>query len=137
MTVSTRRPSFSSRFRTAASAGNMLRTGAGRVACSRRPPAPGVVIVSPLVKDAAFVREFDASARAVSRICRRTGRPGLEGRLLALVQAGYIDSGVTESVRIRRAEAAAKKTIRWIRAKRLLASTRGAVDGAAARRATT
>ena len=30
---------------------------------------------------------------------------GLEARLLAFVQAGYLDSGVTESVRIRRAEA--------------------------------
>lgn len=40
---------------------------------------------------------------------------------MALVQAAYIDSGVTESVRIRRQEAVAKKTIRWIRAKRLLA----------------
>jgi hypothetical protein len=37
------------------------------------------------------------------------------------MQAGYLDSGVTESVRIRRAEALEKKTIRWIRAKRLLA----------------
>src|SRR5262249_45632506 len=46
---------------------------------------------------------------------------GIEARLMALVQASYIDSEITESVRIRRQEAAAKKTIRWIRAKRLLA----------------
>jgi hypothetical protein len=46
---------------------------------------------------------------------------GLEARLLALVQAGYLGSGVTESVRIRRQEAIAKKTIRWIGAKRALA----------------
>jgi hypothetical protein len=47
---------------------------------------------------------------------------GLEGRLMALIQAGYLDSGVTESVKIRRAEAIAKKSIRWIRSKRLLAA---------------
>ena len=41
---------------------------------------------------------------------------------MALVQAAYIDSGITESVRIRRAEATAKKTIRFIRAKRLIAA---------------
>ena len=40
---------------------------------------------------------------------------------MALLQSAYIGSGVTESVRIRRAEAAAKKSIRWIGAKRLLA----------------
>src|SRR5262249_12953439 len=43
-------------------------------------------------------------------------------RLLALAQAAYIDSGVTESVRIRRQEAVAKRSIRWIRAKRIIAS---------------
>ena len=62
---------------------------------------------------------------------------GLEARLFALVQAAYLDSGVTESVQIRRAEAAAKKTIRWIGAKRMLASIARAVDGAHGRRATT
>ena len=41
---------------------------------------------------------------------------------MALVQAAYIDSGVTESVRIRKQEAIAKKSIRWIRAKSLIAT---------------
>jgi hypothetical protein len=102
------------------SAGNVLRTGlVARLLQS--PIAPEVVIVSPLVKDAAFVREFEhARVRFEDLPAHRPA--GLEGRLLALVQAAYIDSGITESVRIRRAEAAAKKSIRWIRAKRLLAS---------------
>jgi hypothetical protein len=102
------------------SAGNVLRTGlVGRLLDSAA--KPGVVIVSPLVKDAAFVREFEHPRVRFEDLPPH--RPeGLEGRLLALVQAGYIDSGVTESVRIRRAEAVAKKSIRWIRAKRLLAA---------------
>jgi hypothetical protein len=101
-------------------AGNVLRTGVvGRLLDSAA--APDVVIVSPLVKDAAFTREFGHPRVHFEDLPPH--RPeGLEGRLLALVQAGYIDSGVTESVRIRRAEAVAKKSIRWIRAKRLLAS---------------
>jgi len=102
------------------SAGNVLRTGlVARLLGS--PAAPVVVIVSPLVKDTAFVREFEHARVRFEDLPPH--RPvGLEGRLLALVQSGYIDSGVTESVKIRRAEAVAKKTIRWIRAKRLLAS---------------
>ena len=101
-------------------AGNVLRTGlVSRLLAS--PSAPLVVIVSPLVKDAVFVREFE-HARVRFEDLPPHRPAGLEGRLLALVQAGYIDSGVTESVRIRRAEAVAKKTMRWIRAKRLLAA---------------
>jgi hypothetical protein len=102
------------------SAGNVLRTGlVARLLASAA--APVVVIISPLVEDAAFVREFEHSRVRFEPLPAH--RPsGLEARLFALVQAAYIDSGVTESVKIRRAEAAAKKTIRWIRAKRLLAS---------------
>ncbi len=102
------------------SAGNVLRTGlVTRLLASAE--APVLVIISPLVEDAAFVREFDHSRVRFEPLPPH--RPsGLEARLFALVQAAYIDSGVTESVKIRRAEAAAKKTIRWIRAKRLLAT---------------
>jgi hypothetical protein len=101
------------------SAGNVLRTGlVDRLLDS--PASPDVVIVSPLVRDPAFVREFEH--RRVKFEDLPPHRPaGLEGRLLALVQAAYIDSGVTESVKIRRAEAVAKKSIRWIRGKHLLA----------------
>jgi CDP-Glycerol:Poly(glycerophosphate) glycerophosphotransferase len=102
------------------SAGNVLRTGlVNRLLAS--PSAPVLVIVSPLVEDAAFVREFEHPRVRFEPLPRHTPS-GVEGRLFALVQAAYIDSGVTESVKIRRAEAAAKKTIRWIRLKRLLAS---------------
>ena len=101
------------------SAGNVLRTGLV-TRLLQSPLAPEVVVVSPLVKDAAFVREFE-HARVRFEDLPPHRPAGLEGRLLALVQAAYIDSGVTESVKIRRAEAVAKKSIRWIRAKRLLA----------------
>ena len=102
------------------SAGNVLRTGlVNRLLASAA--APIVVIASPLVEDGAFVREFE-HARVRFEPLPPHRPAGLEGRLFALVQAAYIDSGVTESVKIRRAEAAAKKTIRWIGLKRLIAS---------------
>jgi hypothetical protein len=79
-----------------------------------------VVLLSPLVHDPAFVREFEH--RRVRFEHLPPHRPaGLEARLMAFVQAGYIGSGVTESVRIRRAEAAASGSIRWVAAKRALA----------------
>ena len=102
-------------------AGNMLRTGL----LSRLLAARGdlrVVIVSPLSKDEAFVREFGHDRVTFEDLPAH--RPeGLEARLLAIVQAGYIASEVTESVRIRRQEAIAKKSIRFIRTKRALAAT--------------
>src|SRR5204862_1121805 len=79
-----------------------------------------VVIVSPLVKDPAFVQEFKR-ARVTFEDLPPHMPSGLEGRLMALIQAGYLDSGVSESVKIRRDEAIAKKSVRFIRAKRLLA----------------
>lgn len=102
-----------------ASAGSVLRTGlVGRLLDAHESVA--VVLVSPLVNDPAFVREFEH--RRVRFEDLPPHRPaGLEARLMALVQSAYIGSGVTESVRIRRAEAAAKKSIRWVGAKRLLA----------------
>lgn len=101
------------------SAGSVLRTGLiGRLLDASE--ATEVVLISPLVNDAAFVREF--GHRRVRFEELPPHRPsGLEARLIGMLQASYIGSGVTESVRIRRAEAAAKKTIRWIAAKRLLA----------------
>ena len=101
-------------------AGNILRTGlVGRLLAMHEDSE--VVLASPLVRDAAFAREFDhPRIRLEDLPPHRPG--GLEARLGAIVQAAYIDSGVTESVRIRRQEAVAKKSIRWIRAKRLLAS---------------
>lgn len=103
-----------------ASAGNILRSGLiDRLLEARRDVE--VVVVSPLVKDDAFVQEF--SQRRVTFEDLPPHVPaGLEGRLMALIQAGYLDSGVTESVKIRRAEAIAKKSVRFIRTKRLLTS---------------
>jgi hypothetical protein len=100
------------------SAGNVLRAGlVDRLLASSRDVE--VVIVSPLVKDEAFVREFERQRVRFEDLPPH--RPaGLEARLMALIQAGYLGSGVTESVRIRREEAVRKKTIRWIRTKRLL-----------------
>jgi hypothetical protein len=102
-------------------AGNVLRTGLlGRLLGA--PEKPDVVVLSPLAKDEAFLREFERPRVRFEDLPPH--RPaGLEGRLMALVQAGYLESGVTESVRIRREEALAKKTIRWMRAKRLLAAS--------------
>ncbi len=101
-------------------AGNILRTGViARVL--ETDPAVRVVMVSPLVKDPNFAREF--SHPRISLEDLPPHRPaGLEARLLALVQAAYLDSGVTESVKIRRAEALEKGTVRWVKAKKLLAS---------------
>jgi hypothetical protein len=112
-------------------AGNVLRTGLVDSLLSAHADAD-IVILSPLVKDPGFVREFARDRIRFEDLPAH--RPaGLEGRLMALIQASYIDSGVTESVKIRRQEAAAKKTIRWIRAKRLLA---GAIAPSMVRHAT-
>ena len=61
--------------------------------CSMHDRDLRVVIVSPLVNDPAFRARGRAPARDASRICRRIGRQGLEARLLALMQAGYLESG--------------------------------------------
>ena len=101
-------------------AGNILRTGLVKRLLSSHAGCD-IVLVSPLARDPAFVREFEEPRVRFEDLPPH--RPeGLEARLMALVQAAYIDSGVTESVRIRKQEAMAKKSIRWIRTKRLLAS---------------
>jgi hypothetical protein len=100
-------------------AGNILRTGLVKRLLGSHDDCE-IVLVSPLVRDPAFVREFEHPRVRFEDLPPH--RPeGLEGRLMALVQAAYIDSGVTESVRIRRQEAIARKSIRWIRAKSLIA----------------
>ena len=101
-------------------AGNMLRTGMLQRVLDAIPELR-VVIVSPLARDAQFVREHSSARVAVEDLPAHVPS-GLEARLLGLIQATYLDSAVTASVRIRRAEALAKGTVRWIRAKRLLAS---------------
>jgi hypothetical protein len=102
-----------------AAAGNLLRTGTIErlLAADDR---TRVVLISPMARDPEFVREASHPRVTFEDLPAHTPS-GLEARLLALMQAGYLDSGVTESVRIRRAEALANGTVRWIRAKRLLA----------------
>jgi CDP-Glycerol:Poly(glycerophosphate) glycerophosphotransferase len=102
-----------------ASAGNMLRHGLlGRLLAADR--SLRIVIASPLTRDAGFSREF--SQPGVSFEDQRRHAPsGLEARLQALMQAAYLESGITESVRIRRAEAHAKGLVRWVGAKARLA----------------
>ena len=101
-------------------AGNMLRTGVvSRVLDSF--PSVRIVLVSPLVKDAGFTNEF-THPRIVLEDLPAHQPVGLEARLLALVQAAYLDSGVTESVKIRRAEALEKGSVRWVKAKKVIAS---------------
>jgi UDP-N-acetylglucosamine 2-epimerase len=103
-----------------ASAGNMLRTGMVQRLLDTAADVE-VVIASPLVDDVAFVQEFRHPRVHFEPLPPH--RPaGLEARLMALIQASYVDSAVTEAVKIRRQEAIAKKTMRFIRAKRLLAS---------------
>ncbi len=100
-------------------AGNMLRTGIlSRVLESNS--SLRVVMMSPLVKDASFVREFSHPRVTFEDLAPH--RPaGLEARLMALMQAGYLESGVTSSVKIRREEALAKGIVRWLPAKRAIA----------------
>ena len=103
-----------------ASAANVLRTGIARRLLDAHQTAR-LILFSPLVKDPAFVAEF-GHPRIVFEDLPPHTPAGLEGRLLALIQASYIDSAICESVKIRRAEAIAKGSLRWIRAKSLLAA---------------
>jgi len=101
-------------------AGNILRTGVvSRVLAAH--PSVRVVLVSPLVQDAGFSKEF-TDPRIVLEDLPAHRPTGLEARLMALVQAAYLDSGVTESVKIRRTEATEKGAVRWVKAKKLIAS---------------
>jgi CDP-glycerol:poly(glycerophosphate) glycerophosphotransferase len=104
-----------------AAAGNMLRTGSiARLLDHDRDLR--LVMLSPMATDAAFLREAAHPRVTVEDL--PVHRPaGLEARLLALMQASYLDSAITESVRIRRIEARANGTIRWIKAKHLIART--------------
>ena len=101
-----------------ASAGSVLRTGLVQRLLDAN-PSTEVVLVSPLVKDPAFAREF-TNPRVVLEDLPPHAPAGLEGRLVALMQASYLASNATESVKIRFDEARAKKSIRWIRTKRWL-----------------
>lgn len=102
-----------------AAAGNMVRTGLLR-RLLEADDSVRIVLLSPMARDEAFTSEV-AHPRVVVEDLPPHQPRGVEARLVALMQAGYLESGITESVRIRKAEALAKGTIRWIRAKRVIA----------------
>ncbi len=93
------------------SAGNMLRAGGLLDRLLATDGARRVVLLSPMSRDEAFVREFSRDRVAFVDLPGHTPQ-GLEARLLAIVQASYLSRGQTESVRIRLAEARAKGIIR-------------------------
>lgn len=100
-------------------AGNMLRTGMFERLLDLASDVH-FVVVSPLVRDDSFRREFDGERVTFEELPPH--RPaGIEARLLGLTQAAYLESAVTESVRIRRGEVEAKGTIRHVRVKHQIA----------------
>lgn len=110
------------------SAGNMLRAGGLLDRLREAEPSLRIVLLSPMARDAAFVREFERPGVQIGDLPPHVPS-GLEARLLTLVQAAFLSRGRTESVRIRMAEARANGIIRWIGAKSILGrliSPRGA-----------
>lgn len=101
------------------SAGNMLRAGGLLDRVLEADRSIKVVLLSPMARDAAFVREFTRDR--VEMVDQPAHLPmGLEARLLAIVQASYLSRGQTESVRIRLAEARANGIIRALPVKAAL-----------------
>ena len=101
------------------SAGNMLRAGGLLDRLLEADRAVRVVLLSPMSRDAAFVREFTRDRVQFVDLPGHTPS-GLEARLLAIVQASYLSRGQTESVRIRLAEARANGIIRALGVKAAL-----------------
>ena len=83
-------------------AGSMLRSGA-MAAVLAAVPELHVVLLSPLCADPAFIREF-AEPRVSFEVLPPHVPAGLEGRLLSLIQARYLDVCKTETLRIRAAK---------------------------------
>lgn len=101
------------------SAGNMLRAGGLLDRLLAADGALRVVLLSPMARDAAFVREFARDRVQLVDLPGHTPQ-GLEARLLAIVQASYLSRGQTASVRIRLAEARANGIIRALGVKAAL-----------------
>ena len=100
------------------SAGNVLRSGV----LARVLDHVGdlrVVLVSPLVADPAFTSEFAHPRVAFERL-RAHVPSGLEGRLLSLVQARYLEARTTETIRIKLAAGHAGTGLRYRRVKALV-----------------
>ncbi len=101
------------------SAGNMLRAGGLLDRLQEFDLSLQIVLLSPMARDAAFVREFERPGVTLIDLPAHTPS-GLEARLLTLVQAAYLSRGQTESIRIRMMEARANGIIRWTWLKALL-----------------
>jgi len=100
------------------SAGNVLRSGVlARVLDHVRNLR--VVLVSPLVADPAFTSEF-AHPRVSFERLRAHVPSGLEGRLLGVVQARYLEARSTETIRIKLAAGHAGTVLRFRRVKAIL-----------------
>jgi len=100
------------------SAGNVLRSGVlARLLDDVRDLR--VVLVSPLAGDAAFTGEF-AHPRVAFEPLPPHVPSGLEGRLLGLVQARYLEARTTDTIRIKLAAGHAGAALRYRRAKALL-----------------
>lgn len=101
------------------SAGNMLRAGGLLDRLQEFDPTLQIILLSPMARDAAFVKEFERPG--VTVIDQPAHVPsGLEAKLLTLVQASFLSRGRTESVRIRMMEAQAAGIIRWLGLKAIL-----------------
>jgi len=100
------------------SAGNVLRSGVlARVLDHVRDLR--VVLLSPLVADPAFTSEF-AHPRVSFERLRAHVPSGLEGRLLGVVQARYLEARSTETIRIKLAAGHAGTALRFRRVKAIL-----------------
>jgi len=100
------------------SAGNVLRSGVlARVLDEVRDLR--VALVSPLAADPAFTSEF-AHPRVAFEPLRPHVPAGLEARLLALVQARYLEARTTDTIRIKLAAGHAGTALRFRRAKAIV-----------------
>jgi len=97
----------------------MLRAGGLLDRLREAHPSFTIVLLSPMVRDAAFVREFERPGVTLVDLPAHTPSK-LEARLLSLVQASYLSRGQTESVKIRLMEARANGIIRWLGLKAFL-----------------
>jgi hypothetical protein len=100
-----------------ATAGNLLRTGVLASVLAQVPDAR-IVLLSPLVADAAFVREFEHPRVAFETLPTHVPA-GLEGRLLGIVQSCFFTVCQTDTLRIR-AFREFPNARRWRSAKRIL-----------------
>jgi hypothetical protein len=100
------------------SAGNVLRSGVLARVLDLVPDAR-VVLISPLAADPVFTGEF-AHPRVSLELLPPHVPSGLEARLLGIIQARYLESRSTETLRIKLAAGHAGTALRFRRIKSLL-----------------